>query len=156
MASNLRPIPATHPYMGGPRGTIRLMPGPRCARARGGWLEEALEPTDGGGGGCALRYEAAKETAYRDWSQPAGGGANIPILFRGDEAPPKNPRAHGRRNTPLKGITYESHDCKSSPSWYESGADIQGINGSGMSSPPCIQLERPHAVLVAPSCVVGC
>ena len=78
------------------------------------------------------------------------------ILFQGDEAPPKNPRAHSRRNIPLKGITYESHECKSSPSWHESGADIQGVNGSGMPSPPCIQLERPHAVLVAPSYVVGC
>ena len=123
-------------YMGGPRGTIRLMPGPRCARARGGWLEEALEP-EGGSGGSTLRYEAANDTAYRDWSQPAGGGA-IPILFQGDESPPEEPRAHGRRNTPLKGISYESHECKSSSSWHESGTDIQGINGSGMSSPPCI------------------
>ena len=41
------------------------MPGPRCARARGGWLEEALEP-GGGGGGCALGYEAANDTANRD------------------------------------------------------------------------------------------
>ena len=126
MASNLRPIPAKHPYLGGLRGTIRLMPGPRCARARGGWLEEALEP-EGGGGGCALRYEAADDTTYCDWSQPTGGGA-IPILFQGDEASPKNPRAHGRRNTPLKGISYESHECKSSPSWYERGFDIHRVS----------------------------
>ena len=114
MTSNLRPAflhsyYASHPYPGGPRGTIRFMPGPRCARARGWWLEEALEP-DGGGGGCTLGNEAANDTANRDWSQPAGGGA-IPILFQGDEAPPEKPRAHRRRNTPLKSISYESHEC---------------------------------------------
>ena len=46
--------------------------------------------------------------AIADWSQTTGGGAiSITILFQGDESTPEKPRAHGRWNTPLEGISYE-------------------------------------------------
>ena len=65
--SNLRPTSATHPYLGGPWGSVRLMTGSKCARARSGWSEESLEPDGGGGGGTLsltlpLGYEAATMT----------------------------------------------------------------------------------------------
>ena len=76
--------------------------------------------------------------AIADWSQTTGGGA-ITILFQGDESPPEKPRAHGRWNTPLEGISYdECRECKGSSSRHESGTDIQSVNGSGGSNPPCI------------------
>ena len=91
MTGNLRPIPAAHPYLGGPRGTVRLMPGPRCARARGRWLEEALEP-EGGSGGSTLRYEAANDTAY--WPIAIGLKRReeglSPSFFKAMSRPPRN------------------------------------------------------------------